>query len=147
MAGALKSRAGDSALFSWLDGDSYRTLVSAFPEGGQLIVARTGANDPHFNLRCEPALLLRTHGTNAIFASVFETHGFFDEATETSVNARGKAERIIVVSHDDEQTELNIYFANNRTLNVRISNRAAPAAEDAFSVAWQSVSPLNIPES
>ena len=145
--GRAEIAAGDSALFSWLDGDSYRTLVSAFPEGGQLIVARTGANDPHFNLRCEPALLLRTHGTNAIFASVFETHGFFDEASETSVDAHGKAERIIVVSHDDEQTELNIFFANNRTLNVCISNRAAPAAEDAFSVAWQSVSPLNIPES
>ncbi|CAM3591445.1 heparinase II/III family protein [Rahnella bruchi] len=139
--------AGDSALFSWLDGDSYHTLVSAFPKGGELIMARTGATDPHFNLRSEPALLLRTHGTNAIFASVFETHGYFDEATETSIDARGKVERISVVSHDDEQTELNIFFAANRTLNVRISNCAAPAAEDAFSVAWQSVSPLNIPES
>ena len=145
--GRAQIASGDSALFSWLDGDSYRTLVTAFPEGGELIVARTGATDPHFNLRSEPALLLRTHGMNAIFASVFETHGFFDEATETSVDARGKVERVSVVSHDDEQTELNIFFANDRTLNVRISNRAAPAAEDAFSVAWQSVSPLNIPES
>lgn len=139
--------AGDSALFSWLDGDSYRTLVSAFPDGGELIVARTGASDPNFNLRNEPALLLRIRGTNAIFASVFETHGYFDEASETSLDARGKVERVSVVSHDDVQTELNIYFAANRTLNVRISNRTAPAAEDAFSVAWQSVSPLNIPES
>jgi len=139
--------AGDSALFSWLDGDSYRTLVSAFPDGGELIVARTGASDPNFNLRNEPALLLRTRGTNAIFASVFETHGYFDEASEMSLDARGKVERVSVVSHDDVQTELNIYFAANRTLNVRISNRTAPAAEDAFSVAWQSVSPLNIPES
>ena len=139
--------AGDSALFSWLDGDSYRTLVSAFPYGGELIVARTGASDPNFNLRNEPALLLRTRGANAIFASVFETHGYFDEASETSLDACGKVERVSVVSHDDVQTELNIYFAANRTLNVRISNRAAPAAEDAFSVAWQSVSPLNIPES
>lgn len=139
--------AGDSALFSWLDGDSYRTLVSAFPDGGELIVARTGASDPNFNLRNEPALLLRTRGANAIFAGVFETHGYFDEASETSLDARGKVERVSVVSHDDVQTELNIYFAANRTLNVRISNRTAPAAEDAFSVAWQSVSPLNIPES
>ncbi|MBU9845615.1 heparinase II/III domain-containing protein [Rahnella ecdela] len=139
--------AGDSALFSWLDGDSYRTLVSAFPAGGELIMARTGATDPHFNLRSEPALLLRTDGTNAIFASVFETHGFFDEASETSIDARGKVERVRVVSHDDVQTELNIFFAAHQTLNVRISNRDAPAAEDAFSVAWQSISPLNIPES
>ncbi|WP_047608375.1 heparinase II/III domain-containing protein [Rahnella aquatilis] len=139
--------AGDSVLFSWLDGDSYRTLVSAFPVGGELIVARTGASDPHFNLRSEPALLLRTHGSHAIYASVFETHGYFDESTETSLEARGKVERVRVVSHDDVQTELNIFFTAHRTLNVRISNCAAPAAEDAFRVVWQSVSPLNIPES
>ncbi len=137
---------GDSALFSWLDGDSYRTLVSAFPAGGELIVARTGAGDPHFNLRCEPALLLRTHGTDAIFASAFETHGYFDEATETSIDARGQVERIRVVSHDPCQTELAIFFTGNRTLSVRINNGDAPAAEDAFSVAWQSVSHLNIPQ-
>ena len=142
-----KIAVGDSALFSWLDGDSYRTLVSAFPQGGELIIARTGATDPHFNLRSEPALLLRTEGTHAIFASVFETHGNFDEASETSVDARGQVERISVVRHDDNQTELNIFFTANRTLNVCIDNRAAPAAEEAFSVTWQSVSSLNIPES
>lgn len=138
--------AGDSALFSWLDGDGYRTLVSAFPEGGELIVARTGASDPHFNLRHEPALILRTHGTHAIFASVFETHGYFDEATEISLNARGDVTSVSVVSHDDLQTEINILFTENRMLNVRINNRAAPTAENAFSAAWQSVLPLNIPE-
>ncbi|WP_254312973.1 heparinase II/III domain-containing protein [Rahnella aceris] len=129
--------AGDSALFSWLDGDSYRTLVSAFPDGGELIVARTGASDPNFNLRNEPALLLRTRGTNAIFASVFETHGYFDEASETSLDARGKVERVSVVSHDDVQTELNIYFAANRTLNVRISNRTAPHRLRKMRSAWR----------
>ena len=138
--------AGESALFSWLDGDAYRTLISAFPDGGELIVARTGAQDPHFNLRNEPALLLRTYGSRAIFASVFETHGFFDEASETSVDARGKVERVSVVSHDDEHTALTIGFASQRTLSVRIHNRAAPTSANAFSVAWQPDTPLNIPE-
>lgn len=139
--------AGDSALFSWLDGGTYRTLVSAFPDGGELIVARTGANDPHFNLRSEPALLLRTHGSDAIFASVFETHGYFDEATETSLDARGKVLQVRVVSHDDRQTELNILCSGNRTLNVRISNGPTPDAENAFSAVWRAVSSLNISES
>lgn len=137
---------GDSALFSWLDGDVYRTFISGFPDGGELIVARTGASDPHFNLRNEPALLLRTHGKDAIFASVFETHGYFDEATEISINARGHVVSVSVVSHDDQQTEITILFTENRTLNVRINNSATPSAENAFSVAWQPVSPLNIPE-
>ncbi len=133
---------GGSALFSWLDGDCFRTLVSAFPAGGETIVARTGAGDPHFNLRNEPALLLRTHGANAIFASVFETHGYFDEATETSLGARGQVLKVSVVCHDARLTELDIHCSENRTLNVRINNSAAPAAEDAFNAAWQSVAPL-----
>jgi hypothetical protein len=141
-----KIAAGESALFSWLDSDRYRTLTSAFPEGGELIVARTGAGDPHFNLRSEPALLLRTDGTNAIFASVFETHGYFDEATETSLSARGQVERVSVTGHDDVRTELKVFLTGNRILNIRINNGDAPAAEDAFRVAWQSVSPLSIPE-
>lgn len=133
---------GDPALFSWLDGDCYRTLVSAFPAGGELIIARTGASDPHFNLRNEPALLLRTHGTNAVFASIFETHGYFDEATETSFGARGHVLKVNVVSHDQRLTELNIQCSADRMLTVRINNSAAPTAENAFSVAWQTVSPL-----
>jgi len=135
--------AGESALFSWLDGDRYRTLVSAFPDGGELLIARTGASDPHFNLRSEPALLLRTHGQHAIFASVFETHGYFDEATETSLDARGNVLSVSVVSHDDVQTELHIHFTENRTLSVRINNSPAPSAENAFSAAWLPVSSLN----
>lgn len=135
--------AGNSALFSWLDGDRYRTLIGAFPEGGEVIIARTGAGDPHFNLRNEPALLLRTQGHHAIFASVFETHGYFDEATETSLDARGHVLSVTVVRHDEHQTELNIFCSENRTLNVRINNHDAPLASEAFSVTWQSVSPLN----
>jgi len=128
--------AGESALFSWLDGHSYTTLVSAMPAGGELIVARSGASDPHFNLRNEPALLLRQHGADALFASVIESHGFFDEATETSRDARGKVARVEVLSDSAAITELRIHCTDSRILRVVINNLDAPEAGTEFSATW-----------
>ncbi|MGV8925865.1 MAG: heparinase II/III domain-containing protein [Ewingella sp.] len=130
--------AGESVLFSWLDGHSYTTLVSAMPSGGELIVARSGASDPHFNLRNEPALLLRQHGANALFASVIESHGSFDEATETSRDARGKVARVSVFSHSAAQSEIHIYCIDARILRVMINNHDTPDAGAEFSTAWMS---------
>jgi hypothetical protein len=46
----------------------------------QLLVAELGANDPHDNLRHEPAWLLRADGaSDHAFASVFEAHGTADQ--------------------------------------------------------------------
>src|SRR5471032_2011867 len=128
--------AGESALFGWLDGHSYTTLVSAMPAGGELIVARSGASDPHFNLRNEPALLLRQHGADALFASVIESHGFFDEATETSRDARGKVARVEVLSDSAAITELRIHCTDSRILRVVINNLDAPEAGTEFSATW-----------
>ncbi len=128
--------AGGSVLFSWLDGHSYTTLVSTMSEGGELIVARSGASDPHFNLRNEPALLLRQQGADVLFASVIESHGFFDEATEISRDARGKVVRIDVLSHSAEQTELAIHCTEKRILRVAINNLDAPEAGTEFCAAW-----------
>jgi len=129
--------AGDSALFSWLDGHSYTTLICAMPAGGELIVARSGASDPHFNLRNEPALLLRQHGADVLFASVIESHGFFDESTETSRDARGNVARAEVISDSAAITELRIHCTDLRILRVVINNRDAPEAGTEFSAAWQ----------
>src|SRR5471032_3650023 len=128
--------AGASVLFSWLDGHSYTTLVSTMSEGGELIVARSGASDPHFNLRNEPALLLRQQGADVLFASVIESHGFFDEATETSRDARGNVVRIDVLSHSAEQTELAIHCTEKRILRVAINNLDVPEAGTEFCAAW-----------
>lgn len=129
---------GQSVLFSWLDGQCYTTLVSAMPSGGELIVARSGASDPHFNLRNEPALLLRQHGADVLFASVIESHGYFDEATETSLGARGKVARVSVLSHNAEQSEIQIACTDERILRVVINNHDTPEAGTEFSVTWQS---------
>jgi len=54
-----------SILYSWLDGHGYTSLISALPLGGELIVARSGASDPHFNLRNVPFCASRSKTANS----------------------------------------------------------------------------------
>lgn len=149
-----------SALVSWLDGDSYYSYVSALPAGGEVIFARTGANDPHFNLRSEPALLTRTWGKDTLFASVYETHGYFNEASESSTEARGQIEQVEVIGHDDDVSMIRLHLVDKRRLTIVVCNRLPPTVpqvsehgalfnwnghsfrwQGAFSVQWEQPAP------
>lgn len=95
----------DTALVSWLQNNTYYTWLgtsSSAKQNGdnEVIFTRTGANDPSFNLRSEPAFILRSKGESTLFASVLETHGYFNEEFEQSVNARGQVKDIRVVGYN-----------------------------------------------
>ncbi|MHA2713717.1 heparinase II/III domain-containing protein [Vibrio owensii] len=95
----------DTALVSWLQNNTYYTWLgtssSAKQNGNnEVIFTRTGANDPSFNLRSEPAFILRSKSESTLFASVLETHGYFNEEFEQSVNARGQVKDIRVVGYN-----------------------------------------------
>ncbi|MGR5433299.1 heparinase II/III domain-containing protein [Vibrio owensii] len=95
----------DTALVSWLQNNTYYTWLgtsSSAKQNGdnEVIFTRTGANDPSFNLRSEPAFILRNKGESTLFASVLETHGYFNEEFEQSVNARGQVKDIRVVGYN-----------------------------------------------
>ncbi|AIV05202.1 chondroitin lyase [Vibrio harveyi] len=95
----------DMALVSWLQNSTYYTWLgtsSSAKQNGdnEVIFTRTGANDPNFNLRSEPAFILRSKGESTLFASVLETHGYFNEEFEQSVNARGQVKDIRVVGYN-----------------------------------------------
>ncbi|WP_162047874.1 heparinase II/III domain-containing protein [Vibrio taketomensis] len=95
----------DTALVSWLQNNTYYTWLgtsNSTKQNGdnEVIFTRTGANDPSFNLRSEPAFILRSKGESTLFASVLETHGYFNEEFEQSVNARGQVKDIRVVGYN-----------------------------------------------
>jgi hypothetical protein len=89
---------------TWLDGSRYYSVLSAPTPGGQLILGRTGANDPSYNLFSEPLAILRTEASDHLFASVIQPHGFFSEALERSTNARGDFASVEVLLSNDEMS-------------------------------------------
>ncbi|WP_282111021.1 heparinase II/III domain-containing protein [Shewanella algicola] len=123
-----------SSLLSWLHGNSYYSLVSSATPDSKVIFARTGANDPDFNLRSEPAFILRQSGQNHVFASVLETHGYFNESIEASVGARGLVSKVDVVGHNDSATVINISTTSGNGYTVVISNLSGDALEGQHTV-------------
>ncbi|WP_417880899.1 heparinase II/III domain-containing protein [Vibrio sp.] len=118
-----------SSLVSWLHDSSYYSLVSSAPAGSQVIFARTGANDPDFNLRSEPTLILRQKAKDHVFASVLETHGYFNESIEASVGARGLVEAVQVIGHNATGTIVEISLTTGKKYVFAISNKPDPEGE------------------
>jgi hypothetical protein len=123
-----------SSLVSWLHDSSYYSLVTSANEGSEVIFARTGANDPDFNLKSEPALILRQSGQNHVFASVLETHGYFNESIEASVGARGLVESVSVVGHNSIGTVVRIQTTSGNTYHYGISNQAEDVQQATHTV-------------
>jgi len=79
---------GKGALTWILDGRFY---TYRFAGNGPLtaMLGESGANDPKFNLRREPLLLLRANREGAAsFASLLEAHGSYDGAAEQTLDSR-----------------------------------------------------------
>ncbi|MCK8070886.1 heparinase II/III family protein [Vibrio sp. 1CM23M] len=112
-----------TALVSWLQNNTYYTWLGATSnDNAEVIFTRTGANDPSFNLRSEPAFILRSKDETTLFASVVETHGYFNEEFEQSVNARGVVKDIKVVAHTDIGSVVEI-TTEKSNVTVMISNQ------------------------
>ena len=112
-----------TALVSWLQNNTYYTWLGASSnDSAEVIFTRTGANDPSFNLRSEPAFILRSKGESTLFASVLETHGYFNEEFEQSVSARGVVKDIKVVAHTNIGSVVEI-TTEKSNVTVMISNQ------------------------
>lgn len=73
---------------TWRSNYVFYTLSSALDAKDELLFARIGANDPEFNLRKDPAFIVRKPNTqNDVFVSVIETHGSYDVVAESANNA------------------------------------------------------------
>ena len=111
-----------SSLTTWLMGDSYYSLISSANADSEVIFARTGANDPDFNLRNEPMFMLRQKAANHLFANVYETHGYFNESVEASLNARGQIETVEVLQADDTASVVALHLVTGKHIKVCVSN-------------------------
>jgi len=111
--------------FTWLDGGRYYSITSSASPNTQLLLARTGAGDPNFNLISEPMLLLRRRATNELFASVIEPHGYFSELQERSEQARPRIRDVRVVATNAQGTVVEITGDSGIQWTVLITNESA----------------------
>jgi len=118
----------DGAQICWLGNDKFFTSTFATTEGDEVIFARTGANDPSFNLRRDPAFIHRKHNTKStVFASVIESHGKYNPVSETPLSPFSGIEKVEVIHDSKEYTVVRFSAKAGTVWTVAIANQDASA--------------------
>uniref|UniRef100_UPI0025B893B0 heparinase II/III family protein n=1 Tax=Lacinutrix sp. TaxID=1937692 RepID=UPI0025B893B0 len=95
--------------FSWLSNYKFYTLTTVTNTNDELLFTRIGANDPEFNLRRDPALMLRRKNTkNTLFVSIIESHGNYSPVTESAVNSKSSIKELKVLIDTEAYTAIQI---------------------------------------
>ncbi|MBZ2163724.1 heparinase II/III domain-containing protein [Alteromonas stellipolaris] len=135
--------AGHNTKFSWLNNGKYYTITSVTNNDDEVLLTRIGANDPEFNLRRDPGIILRRTDTqDTLFVSVVEPHGSYSPVSESSQNSKSSITDLKVVLDSDEYTGVSITdIKGEKQLfiisNVSVSKNAKHSVKiDGKKVSW-----------
>jgi len=107
----------ESIQFTWLNHQKFYTITAATNKNDKILFARIGANDPEFNLRKDPTLILRKKEVkNAVFASVIASHGLYSPVTEKADNAYSPIKSIKVLLDTKAYTAISISTSEKNSL-------------------------------
>ena len=99
---------------------TYTALTSVNDE---IIFGRIGANDPEYNLRNEPTLIIRKKDIkDALYVSIIESHGTYSPVSEFAVNAYSNIKQISVAQNSKAYTAIAIEMKNGKNKLFIISN-------------------------
>jgi len=80
-----------TAQLSWLKDNRFYTYSALVDDQTQLILTETGANDPHFNLRRESALIVRVPKAKThTFVALLEPHGEYNGTKEFTLRSNSQ---------------------------------------------------------
>ncbi|WP_246288457.1 alginate lyase family protein [Winogradskyella costae] len=116
----------ENSKLSWLNNNKFYTLTSVTRIEDELLFTRIGANDPEFNLRREPAILLRRKNSkNTTFASTIEAHGSYSPVTESALNSNSSIKALNILMDTDDYTVIAITSVKDTTKLFITANRDA----------------------
>jgi hypothetical protein len=109
------------AQFTFLSNRTFYTISSLIEDSASIFFTRIGANDPNFNLRNEPAYIIRKKGEKESFLNVIEIHGSYDPVSENSSSSNSSIESIKLLEND-EYTIAEIAI-NKKKITIAQSNK------------------------
>lgn len=125
---------GGLAQVTWLLDRTFYSVTSSVPENTEVIFAEIGATDPDFNLRREPAFILRSNGQNdANFASVLEPHGEYNPTVEYTLNSHARVAKVEHVK-DGANSYVHIETKAGDIVGLAISSAPSPSESHTMSV-------------
>lgn len=112
----------DGAVITWWNKKRFYSLINSADSSAQILFARIGGSDPNFNLRNEPAIIIRKTAKDYTFASVIEPHGIFDPTLEFTKDSYSTIEKVSIVFDDDNYTIVKISGKKSIKWTLMISN-------------------------
>lgn len=107
----------DNIQFTWMNDNQFYTLTSLSSKEDEIILGSIGANDPQFNLRKEPTILIRKKDKqNTTFISTIETHGSYNYVTESAKQAYTSIQKIEEAYNDAYYIGLKITDKNEKVI-------------------------------
>ncbi len=119
---------------TFLLANRFYTISSHVPRHSEIIFAKTGANDPSFNLRHEPVFILRSQGErNISFISVIEPHGEYNPTEEFTQNSHSEIKNISY--HQDSNEKLiRIETKSGKIINLALSEDQTPTHKHSIAI-------------
>ena len=108
---------------TWLHENRFYTLLTRSGPNDSLHFVRLGANDPQFNLRRDPGLVVRRSGiADTLFVSTIESHGHYSPVTELAVHAKPQITALDVLRNDDQYTVVAVHFESGNRILFALAN-------------------------
>ncbi|MFD1315101.1 alginate lyase family protein [Namhaeicola litoreus] len=115
---------GGNLKLNWLLNNKFYSYTFVTAKNDEILLARIGANDPEYNLRTDPTLILRKKNTkNTLFVSTIESHGTYSPVSEFAVNAYSNIKNIEVLLDSEDYTAVQIDTNNEKSDIFIISNQ------------------------
>ena len=137
--GRAQVEAGESYALTWLKDGRFYTHTTVGSSSMDVVLTEVGANDPHFNLRREPGLLLRVPEADQVtFFSVLEPHGQYDGGREFTRRSRSRLTSL--AGHRETAPDGTILYvwrlelAEGQTVSLALAPDGDPEAEYSISL-------------
>ena len=133
------------AKFTWLNDGRFYTITTVTDEKTELMMCRLGANDPEYNLRPDPAFIIRQkEAANHTFVSIVEPHGSKSLTREIVTNPYGDIKKLEIVYQDTDYIAVEISMESEKILAVLSLNDNDPKKSHQLTLngkVWQWVGP------
>lgn len=118
--------ADDNAQITWFNHGKFYSMTSAVNKTDDLIFARGGGNDPNFNLRHDPAFIIRKkNAKDATFVSIIESHGEYNPVAEIPSQPFTSIEAVEVLHDNTDYTIVSFKNKSGKTWTLMLANEDA----------------------
>ncbi|CAN5739128.1 hypothetical protein BH11BAC3_BH11BAC3_15440 [soil metagenome] len=111
------------AKITWFANGKFYSMTSVVNKNDDLIFARLGANDPNFNLRMDPAFIIRKKDAkDATFVSIIEPHGAYNPVAEIAQSPFTSVEGLSIVYDDKNFTIIHFSNKSGKSWDLMLAN-------------------------